>query len=564
MWVMDPATGSYQLRASAAEDLARPAPADPGVPASRAPGATSGVRATESASTRPVEGSRRAQRGRAASGPPDGPPPKKLRKRLKWVAISIVGVLLLGAGGVYGYYEYLNSRLKTTPKNAGTDAPKAPADAFGRRPLNILLIGSDSRLGAGNEGYGDAGHEGLADTTILMHIAADRSNATMVSIPRDIQMNIPECKVGDKKYPAKFGNFNESFGGGAGAACTALTVQKKMLGVEIDHFMVIDFKGVKEMTSAVGGVDICLNKPMKDPLKIINGKGQGTGLDLPAGPNHLAGETALQFLRSRHGYEAGSDTARIEGQKAFLMALARKIKSNASLTNVDGMLGIAKAATSNLSVDEGLGTIDKLIGLGNEIKKVPEKRLAFTTLPWEEYPKDPANKIQAKEPAATQLWAQLKADKPLTEGDPNAPAPAPSADPAPPAPPVPPVDPATISLMVQNTTTQNGLGLTVTTDLQGKKLKATAGTGKGYKKRDVSVVQYPKGKGDAARTVAMLAGLPETAIQEMTTGGTQLTLLLGTDFPKPGSVPTTPAAPPPAPSDADLKLKTADDVVCAK
>jgi LCP family protein required for cell wall assembly len=569
MWVMDPATGSYQLRASAAEDLARPAPADPAVPASRAPDAGDDVRATESASTRPADGARRVARGRAPAGPPASPAPKKLRKRLKWVAISVVGVLLLGAGGIYGYYEYLNSRLKTTPKNAGTDAPKAPADAFGRRPLNILLIGSDSRLGAGNEGYGDAGHEGLADTTILMHISADRSNATLVSIPRDTMVKVPKCTVKGKVWePVNSFPFNETLTRG-GPQCTVSTVDT-MLGLQVDHYIMIDFKGVKEMTSAVGGVPVCLSAPINDP--VLPNHGGGTDLFLKAGPQRLEGENALKFLRARHAFGDGSDLSRIEAQKGFLMSLAREVKSNASLTNVDGMLKIAQVATGNLTVDEGLGGIDKLIALGNEIKKVPEKRMAFTTLPNEPWPQKPDQRVQQAQPAARQLWAAVAADTSLTEGDKNASPPPTEQNPTPPptaptTPAAPNVDASKIQVYVSNSGGVNAKGREVGDVLKEKKFQVPV-------VRTVeprvasSVVNYPVGQKNAALAVAATVGLPATAIHETAQRANSLELVIGKDFPTdkgantpPGS--TAPSAPPEPPSASTLKQQTADQTVCA-
>ncbi|MYV98970.1 LCP family protein, partial [Streptomyces sp. SID3343] len=513
---------------------------------------------------------RRAPRGRAASGPPEGPPPKKLRKRLKWVAISVVGVLLLGAGGIYGYYEYLNSRLKTTPKNAGTDAPKAPADAFGRRPLNILLIGSDSRVGAGNEGYGDAGHEGLADTTILMHISADRSNATLVSIPRDTMVKVPKCTVKGKVWePVNSFPFNETLTRG-GPQCTVSTVDT-MLGLQVDHYIMIDFKGVKEMTSAVGGVPVCLSAAINDP--VLPNHGGGTDLFLKAGPQRLAGENALKFLRARHAFGDGSDLSRIEAQKGFLMSLAREVKGNASLTNVDGMFKIANTAVNNLTVDDGLGGIDKLIALGNEIKKVPEKRMAFTTLPNQPYPPNPKQRVEQAQPAAKQLWAAVAADSPLTEGDKDASPPAEAQPPAAPPPAVPTtptapdVDASKIQVYVTNGGGVNAKGKEVADVLKDKKFQVPVFR-TAQAKVASSVVNYPVGQKNSALAVAAAVGLPATAIHETAQRANSLELVIGKDFP-PGGTATAPSGPPAAsappepPSASTLKQQTADQTVCA-
>ena len=90
-----------------------------------------------------------------------------VKKRLKWIAISVAGILVVLAGSAYGYIRYLNGKLQHTQITADKDnrPPAAPKDAQGRSPMNILLIGNDSRVGEGRR-YGAEGHEGLADVTI--------------------------------------------------------------------------------------------------------------------------------------------------------------------------------------------------------------------------------------------------------------------------------------------------------------------------------------------------------------------------------------------------------------
>ncbi|MGW0661408.1 LCP family glycopolymer transferase [Streptodolium elevatio] len=603
LWVMDPDTGHYRLRtpdASMAGDAAAATPAAgagapgrPGRPsaeddpfdglyrdsaanAANAANGVNGVTAAGGPGSRTVVPPRTAPDAdpepQTQPASPPRRPKSKAKKRLKWTAIGLAAVLVGLAAGAYGYYQYLNSRIKKTDRTASVeDIPKSAADPFGRRPLNVLLIGSDTRLGKGNQIGGEAGHPGLADTTILMHLSADRSNATMVSIPRDTMVDRPACKYdgGNKVQPASNGKvqFNSTLVGEPGAPCTVATVER-MLRVQVDHYLMIDFNGVKEMTKAVGGVPINLCEAINDP--VLPNKQGGTGLVLPAGEQRLAGQEALQFLRARHAFGDGSDLARIEAQKSFLMALAREIKSNAKWSNPKAVFDIANAAVDNLQVDRGLGTIDKLAGLGNEIKKVPEKRMAFTTLPVEPYPGNPDAWVQPRQPDADRLWRALETDTSVTAG---APAPAPTASVAAPPPvPVATVDPATIRVTVHNTT-KASKGKAVADQLKALKYQASSVPTDDSRPRDNSVVKYPAGKIDAARQLARAVGLPETAVEENTTAGSTFELIIGSDFPDLTSPtakipaasagkPTPPPAPVIVPPSADIKLNTADNTAC--
>ncbi|MGW0661407.1 LCP family protein [Streptodolium elevatio] len=548
LWIMDEETGAYRMKTPEEIEDAKVVTVEP----TEAPDAT--------------PPSRRSTRR---------PPPKsKVKRRLKVTAISVAVLLVVLVGGAYGYYEYLNSRIKTDDLSGSVDkVPEAAEDEFGRTPMNILLIGSDSRVGEGNSGYGAKGKEGTADTTLLLHLSADRSNATVVSIPRDTLVYRPACKLdNDKVQPAQENfAFNATLLKPGGPPCTVATVER-MLGVKINHWMMIDFNGVKQMTSAVGGVPINLCDRLYDPKKT----GQGTGLDLKAGPHTLKGEEALQFLRARHGFYGESDLARIEAQKSFLMALAREIKTSATWKDPAAIFKIAQAATGNITVDEGLNRIEKLVALGNEIKKVPEKRMAFTTLPVMDVPNEnPKVHVQAKQPAATNLWTAVRNDVAVTKGDPAPPASGPAA-PTSVAPAPPTVDPAAVKVSVRNTTTVPK-AQTVVDQLVAKKYVATVDRTKSTEQANSSVV-YPKGKADVAKQLATAVGLTETAIEESATAK-QFEIVIGLDFPglndkdptgkAPASSSKAPASSkPPAtvtpPSSEDMKLNTADNTSCIK
>ena len=112
---------------------------------------------------------------------------------LKWTAGVGGFVLVAGCAGGYYAYQHFNGNITGVKVNLGTDRPKAATKA-----VNILIIGTDSREGLGSK-YGDAGSVGHADTTFLFHVSADRSNATAISIPRDLMVEIPECQSGTEQ-----------------------------------------------------------------------------------------------------------------------------------------------------------------------------------------------------------------------------------------------------------------------------------------------------------------------------------------------------------------------------
>ncbi|NYV77445.1 LCP family protein, partial [Streptomyces sp. UH6] len=225
---------------------------------------------------------------------------------------------------------------------------------------------------------------------------------------------------------ARLAQFNSAFGTG-GPACTIRTVEK-MTGVRIDHHMIIDFHGFKEMVDAVDGVDMCLSEPVRD---------KAARLDLPAGRVTLDGEQALGWVRARKSLGDGSDTARMERQQRFLGALVQKVRSDHVLHNPLKLYPVLHAATSALTTDPGLAGLRDLYGFVREVRGIPSERILFTTVPREPYPADP-NRDRLLEPAADRLFELLRHDRPVTvtertatgrtgaRGTPAQPSPAPS------------------------------------------------------------------------------------------------------------------------------------------
>ncbi|MGW3462556.1 LCP family protein [Streptomyces olivaceoviridis] len=334
------------------------------------------------------------------------------RRRRLWGRNSALGaavLLVVAAGAGWAVYARLSANI-TADEAAAAELARFERErptALVRDAQNILLIGSDTRAGAGNGKYGkDAGTE-RSDTTILLHLAADRHSATAVSLPRDLMVDIPGCgqKDGRRSDPV-FAMFNHAFQVG-GSACTIRTVEK-LTGIRIDHHMVLDFSGFKEMVDAVDGVQVCLKEPVDD---------KAAKLRLPAGKVTLDGEQALGFVRARKSLGNGSDTERMERQQRFLGALVNKVQS--ILPNPVKLYPVLNAATSSLTTDPELASLGGLYQLVRGLRDIPTEHVQFLTVPRESYVYD-ANRDQLVEPEAETLFARLRADRPVVVTQENA------------------------------------------------------------------------------------------------------------------------------------------------
>ncbi|MFC4495962.1 LCP family protein [Streptomyces ovatisporus] len=345
------------------------------------------------------------RRPRTAPGCRPGSRPR--RRWLRWAALSTSLAVLGAAGAGWTLYEKLDDNIRTDVgtakelKRYAAERPVAPAG----EAKNILLLGSDSRDGS-NSAYGHDEGSPRSDTAILLHLSADRRRATGVSLPRDLMVDLPACRQADGSHiEPQFAQFNWAFQFG-GAACAIRTVEK-LTGVRIDHHLVVDFAGFKSLVDTVGGVDVCLPGAVRD---------RDSKLDLPAGRQTLGGEDALSFVRARHGLGNGSDTDRMHRQQQFLGSLVKKVRSNGVLLNPAKLYPVVHSATSALTADEGLDSLGELYELVRGARDIPEDQVRFLTVPRQSYSRD-GNRDELVQPAAGQLFAQLREDRPVRVGD---------------------------------------------------------------------------------------------------------------------------------------------------
>lgn len=310
-----------------------------------------------------------------------------------------------------------------------------PEDPNAGTPVNILIIGSDTRQG--NERYAtDREEQGeRSDTTIVAHISGDRSRVELVSIPRDTLSEQPECLRSDGSTAGARSQamFNEAYSRGAangsetdGAACVQKTIEF-LTGVYIHHFVIVDMTGFVDMVNAVGGVPMCIPAPINSPK---------AHLVLNAGQQTFDGVTALRYARARTGDGLdGSDNARIGRQQELMAATARTVLGKNLLTDVPDLIRFLNAATRSLTVSSGLAGIPDMTGLAYSLRGVAPSDITFMTIPNRPYPENRNRLIFADE--APQVWANIAADVPMTSGIPGL-APESPADPVDPTAPTTP------------------------------------------------------------------------------------------------------------------------------
>jgi LCP family protein required for cell wall assembly len=343
---------------------------------------------------------------------PKGTPPhhSRRRKALIWTAGIMAGVVALSAIGIFLLYRHLNGNIQQ--RDISGLLGSQPVDLHPQAE-NILVIGSDSRFGQG-PGYGKNLTTDQSDTMMIVHIAADRQWAEVMSIPRDSWVSIPACKMGNGQMsaPTTF-KINEAFALGnlygnntvLGVACSVKTVEQDT-GIYIDHFVTVNFTGFKNMVSALGGVKECNTQPINDPL---------SGLHLTAGHHLLTPTQALAYVRARYTLGDGSDLERITRQQAFMSSLIQRVKSK--LLNPIAIYQFLDAATRSLTIDTKLGGATGLYDLASSLRNLPPDKVAFFTLPTyprsEVVPADTANVLWTQ-PQDHEIFQSFREDVPAS------------------------------------------------------------------------------------------------------------------------------------------------------
>ncbi|MFI9584922.1 LCP family protein [Streptomyces sp. NPDC052236] len=550
-WVLNPETGNYELRLTGSPqkpEATRPRSAPASAPASAsAPGSVPGQRRRRAApAPDDTRGSGRRKRKQQKKG--------GKKKALIWIGGTLAFILVGSSAYAYYWYDRLDGNIKTVDiGDVGSDS------VLEKGPVNMLIIGNDVRVGKGNESYGDRDNAtGHADTTLLFHVSGDRTNATVLSIPRDLMIKIPDCETkqpdgSSKVIPGSTNptRFNESFGvNGRDPGCTMRTVES-ITGLEVDHFMMFDFNAVKTLSTAIGGVEVCLNKPIKD-------EDGGSKLDLPAGESRIEGEDALSFLRNRHGLKNESDLDRIEMQQKFVAAMMRQLKEE-TLGSPKKMLDVAEAATKALTVDKGIGSARKLVTLAKELGKINLKNITLTTVPVVDNPDEPTPVTVVLKPVeAPQVFSMLQNDVSFTEVKEQQKE---AKDKQAALLVGPREEASAVRVEITNGGARGGSASNLLNWLQNSKgVQKSSNAGNAPQDVAKTTLEYTPNQAGQARKLADLMGLPASALKPGATDAAEvqpMKLTLGPDFKEAG----TPIAPP---KKVDVKRSQADQKTCDK
>lgn len=337
---------------------------------------------------------------------PNGAPKRKAKVAKKHtvgrviLAAVVVLALVTGLGMIY-FVRHLNGNITGVSLDSlGDDRPEKVYSGNGE-PLNILVMGDDSRDCEGCDIDAEGG--GGSDTTILVHLSADRSRAYAVSIPRDSIIDRPEC--GDSAAATDV-MWNAAYSVG-GPVCT-LEQLESITDIFVDHFVVVDFNGFGDMVDAVGGVPVCVPEDIDDPAhEIFVPKGD---------PSVLSGDEALDYVRARYVGELAqqNDISRIKRQQTFIAALVRKVKSAGTLTRLDKVVNFLDAATKSLTTDDELDSVTRIGKIAMQLQSIGLDKVKFVTLPTEYFASDSEFRGKVKwTPEAEQIFELINEDKVL-------------------------------------------------------------------------------------------------------------------------------------------------------
>lgn len=339
------------------------------------------------------------------------PTPSRLSTFLKLLGISLgvvlVSAIAVGAFVVTDLFNRVGDDAVTLEGGPEVEPPTLgayPAD----KAFSILLVGTDECGEVSAQLLGqrcsEADGSTLNDVNLLIHVSAEPRSVSVVSLPRDLGVAVPECTREDGSVASAMSKQPiNSLYDHAGLSCIVKTVSD--LGdIPIEFAAKISFDGVMAVTDAIGGVEVCIGGDgIRDPL---------TDIDWAAGPRTVSGYDALKFIRTRKGVGDGSDLARISNQQQYMSRLAKKVLSEETLTDVPKVLRLANAIADNIVPSESLNDPVRLAQLGLALNDVPFSDFVFVQYPNVTDP-DNSNKVVPDEQAAEQLWAALKSGQPL-------------------------------------------------------------------------------------------------------------------------------------------------------
>ncbi len=319
----------------------------------------------------------------------DAKKPPRFR-RLFYVFSILTGIALLLCGGIAGgiwlYAGSIEDKIDRVDAFTGVPEAGRPSKVT-PKAMNILLLGSDSRANRNQDSNGE-GTNARSDTIIVIHLPADRQNAQLISIPRDTWTTIPE-----------HGKAKINAGYALGDTPLMVRTVEEFTKVRIDHVVLIDFAGFKEVIDALGGIEIVVEQNLKSihpPYRTFK-----------AGAQHLNGEEALDYSRQRYQFKDG-DFRRIENQQQVMRAVVEKAASRDLLSDAAKLNAFVRATADALTADHELSVFD----LALELRHLRSTDMTFLTSPskgtgWE----GSQSVVYSDAAKAPELYAAVNSDR---------------------------------------------------------------------------------------------------------------------------------------------------------
>ncbi|MEV7181855.1 LCP family protein [Kitasatospora sp. NPDC093679] len=397
----------------------------------------------------------------------------------------------------------------------------------------FLVAGTDEREGIPENTLKNVLHAGgeschCTDTLMVVQLAGNGGRATVVSIPRDSYVEIPahQDPATHRQVPAANGKINAAYGMG-GAPLTVRTVEQAT-GLRIDHYLQINFLGFVSAVDALGGVEVCTAKPLKDPY---------SGLDLPAGTSRLDGAGALKYVRARH-VDGSSDLGRMRRQQRFVAQLLRQATAQDVMLDPARLGTVLDSALKAVKADKGLSTA-ALLDFASRLKDLSAASADFATVPVSDVDHQVpgwGSTVLWDTKAAKALFDTVRQGKPLTGHA----APAPSASPAAAG----TVPAGQIRVQVLNGTGLTGLGFRVDEELRRAGFATTGTPSNADAVTTRTAVRYDPRWDESAKTLA--AALPGAELVPVPGLGATLQVVVGGDYRGPAAPSGAPSAPAPA------------------
>jgi LCP family protein required for cell wall assembly len=450
------------------------------------------------------------------------------------VSAALVATFAFG----WNYYRQLNNGLQRVHINSNGGAASGVKDIDGKDE-NLLIVGNDDRSQLTNAQVKElhVGRDGgsiATDTMMIVHIPADGSKATLISLPRDSYVNIPGYGM-DRLNAAYADGYTHAAGShdakiAAGANLLIQTIYN-LTGLTINHFVQVTLLGFVELSDAVGGVTVDLCHAVDDTVAHNRAEGQsgGSGLVLSAGKHVIEGVTALEFVRQRHGLPNG-DLDRTARQRYFLTAAFRKVASIGILSHLSQLKA---AIQSSIYVDSGLN----ITSLATQMANLSANNIKGVRIPFVRFQNvtidGTISNIEIVDPAQVKTFINTLIAGGASKTSALAKAPL--------------VSPSSVTVSVLNGGTVNGAAGVAASTLSTAGFQATAGDAPAA--QESTTIDYASGMESQAKTLARY--IPGAVVQQSNVS--VLTLILGADGLAASSTPSTTA-----PSSTKAKPKAID------